>query len=71
MTTAPCGYDDGRDALRRWDGAQGTEHAAAPEARLADADGNETEDLEAYEDHRVYIVVPTDDGWAIDDAYLN
>lgn len=38
---------------------------------MFDEDGNETEELEAYEDTYEYIVVPVEGGWAIDDAYVN
>jgi hypothetical protein len=36
-----------------------------------DEDGNETEVPQPYEDVYEYIVVPTDAGWAVNDAYLN
>lgn len=36
-----------------------------------DEDGNETEVALPYEDLYEYIVIPTDGGWAIDDAYVN
>ncbi len=35
-----------------------------------DADGNETDEPQAYEDAYEYIVVPVDGGWAVDDAFL-
>jgi hypothetical protein len=36
-----------------------------------DEDGNETGSAQSYEDIYEYIVVPTDEGWAVDDAYVN
>ena len=36
-----------------------------------DEDGNETEDPQSYEDVYEYVVVPTDEGWAVYDAYAN
>lgn len=41
-TTPPGWYDDGHGALRWWDGAQWTEHVAAPDPQpaVADAEGD-------------------------------
>jgi len=36
-----------------------------------DEEGNETEVPQSYEDTYEYIVVPTDEGWAVNDAYAN
>lgn len=37
-TTSPGWYDDGHGAMRWWDGAQWTEHVAAPDPETAGAD---------------------------------
>ena len=37
---------------------------------MLDDDGNQTAELQAYEDEYEYIVVPVDGGWAIDDAFV-
>ena len=36
-----------------------------------DEDGNETEVPQSYEDTYQYVVVPTGEGWAVNDAYAN
>jgi hypothetical protein len=36
-----------------------------------DEDGNETEVPQSYEDIYEYVVVPTDEGWAVYDAYVS
>jgi hypothetical protein len=36
-----------------------------------DEDGNETDAPQSYEDVYEYIVVPTDEGWAVNDAYAD
>lgn len=46
MTSMPPGwYDDGRGALRWWDGAQWTEHVAVPDAEGAEPEEGGVEDL--------------------------
>lgn len=42
-TTPPGWYDDGHGALRWWDGAQWTEHVAAPDPESADGEAAPTE----------------------------
>ncbi|MDN3495460.1 DUF2510 domain-containing protein [Planococcus sp. APC 4015] len=46
MTSMPPGwYDDGRGALRWWDGAQWTEHVAVPDPETDESDTGGIEEL--------------------------
>lgn len=59
-TTPPGWYDDGRGALRWWDGAQWTEHVQTPDPEVPAHAGTETENIPA---------APTRDDAAPDAGY--
>jgi len=53
------------------DGASLVVYTSETYLSMFDAEGNETDEPQAYEDLYKYIVVPVDGGWAIDDGFAN